>query len=189
MTQGAFMIMSIFALISLLLLIVFIMKNKLTAAVLAVIVLSLYNYGYATIVMDKDSSDRFYNELADIREEIEDLDLEEGRQIYVNVGNTKVYNDKASYIYDAQFWLNRYRIIIGTPDLSNSSVVITSKDAEEYIKAGFDVVYVKNDSEIYDTITVLHKKEYSYVPNGVNSSGETGNHTNGEVTPHSSGQK
>ena len=189
MTQGAFIIMSVFALVSLVLLIAFILNNKLMAAVLAVIVFSLYNYGYATIVMDKDSSDRFYNEFADIKNEIEELDLEKEQQIYVNVGNTKVYNDKAAYIYDAQFWLNQYRIVIGTPDLSNSSVVITSKNTEEYIKAGFDIVYVKNDSEIYETITVLQKKEYSYVPGGVNSSGETGNHTNGEVPVHSSGEK
>lgn len=188
MTQGAFIIMSVFAMISLILLIAFILNNKLTAAVLAVIVLSLYNYGYATIVMDKDSSDRFYNEFTDIRKEIDELDLEKEQQIYVNVENTKTYNDKAAYIYDAQFWLNRYRVIIGTPDLSTPSVVITSKNTEEYLKAGFDIVYVKDDSEIYETITVLQKKQYSNVPNGINSSGEIGNHTGGEVSDHSNGE-
>lgn len=181
MTRGAFITMSVFALISLILLIAFILNNKLTAAVLTVIVLGLYNYGYATIVMDKDSSDRFYNEFVDIRQEIEELDLEENQQIYVNIGSTKVYNDKAAYIYDAQFWLNRYRIIIGAPDLSNQSVVITSKDIEDYLHAGFEVVYVKKDSEIYETITVLQKKEYSPVPEKINSSGEIPNNSSGEI--------
>ncbi len=181
MTQRAFLTMSIFALISFALLIGFILNNKLTAAVLAVIILSLYNYGYATIVMDKDSSDRFYNEFVDIKQEIDDLNLEENQQIYVNVGNTKIYNDKAAYIYDAQFWLNRHRIIVGTPDLSNSAIVITSKDVESYVKAGFEVIYEKTDSEIYGTITVLQKREYSYVPDSNNSDGELQNNSAGEL--------
>ena len=188
MTQGAFITMSIFALISLVILIVLIWNNKLLTAVLAVIILSLYNYGYATIAMDKDSSDRYYNEFVDIREEIIKLDLEDNEKIYISVGSTKVYNDKAAYMYDAQFWLNRYRIIIGSPNLSEKSIVITSRDVDEFMKANFDVIYVKSDSEIYDTITVLQKKDYSYVPDNNNSAGELDILDDFEDQDHSSGE-
>lgn len=176
MSQRAFLTMSIFALVSLVVLIVLFAKNKYIAATIAVIALSLYNYGYATIVMDKDSSDRFYNEFVDITEEIKALDLEENSKIHVSVDNTEVYNDKSAYIFDAQFWLNRYRIIMGTAeedfDIREPGVVITSRDIDVFLEAGYEVVYVKEDSEIYKKITVLQKKTYSEVPDDTASGGE-----------------
>lgn len=187
MSQGAFLTMSIFALVSLAVLIVLVMKNKYIAVTVAVIVLALYNYGYATIVMDKNSSDRFYNEFVDITEEIKALDLEENARIHVIVDNTKVYNDKLAYIYDAQFWLNRYRIIIGNAaedfDIREPGVIITSKKTDVYQNAGYEVVYVKKDSEIYGTVTVMQKKTYSELPGQDASGGEIA--SNGEVASDS----
>ena len=154
-------------------------KKKYVVMAVLVCALSLYNYAYTTIVIDKDSSDEFYNEFSDISSEIEKLGIDTGSEIHINVGHTKTYEDKfldkkarMGWAYDAQFWLNRYKVIMEYPDMSEPGVVVTNQDVDEYKKAGYEVVYEKNDSKLFDGIVILKKDEYMKVSDEDNLKGK-----------------
>lgn len=157
-SRDTFMVMTIIALAVLIAIIFSIYKNKLKIVIILVIGLSIYNYGYSTIVMDADSSKNFKLEFEDITEVIKDLDIEENSKIYVDVSNTQLYNDKWIYLYDAQFWLNRYRIVAGTPAEGEEAILITNKLAESIDMKNYKIVYTKEDSPGYKTVLILKKE-------------------------------
>lgn len=179
MTRKVFAVMAVFAIVCLVILLACMWKKKYVVMAVLVCALSLYNYAYTTIVIDKDSSDEFYNEFSDISSEIEKLGIDTGSEIHINVGHTKTYEDKfldkkarMGWAYDAQFWLNRYKVIMEYPDMSEPGVVVTNQDVDEYKKAGYEVVYEKNDSKLFDGIVILKKDEYMKVSDEDNLKGK-----------------
>ncbi|MBD5137586.1 MAG: hypothetical protein HDT39_16855 [Lachnospiraceae bacterium] len=179
MVMKAFVTMSIFAAVCFLMILICLKKKKVVPLVVISLVLSLYNYSYTSIRYDKVASDMLYNEFSDLKEEIDNLGIEENSTIYLNVGHTKKYKHalldektRRAYVNAAQFWFSRYSISLEYPDFTRPAVVITNKDITAYKKAGFKEVY-SHDTELFNGVRIFYKSKKSKVKKKYNKYGET----------------